>query len=758
MRVDLIDTTSDYIPLALFYLKSYAETDPFLRKNSTINIVTPNDIFDHKSTAEEIISNNPDIIGFSCYIWNMENTVMICNEVKKINSNVKIIVGGPDVSSVPEKSLNKYSSIDLIVCGEGEETFRDLVHYWEEQSNTIINSSINAVKGIAYRNNSDVILTEKRPFIDDLDIIPSPYLNGCIDLNNENRTILFETYRGCPFKCSFCYYPKDYGQLLHKFSMERVEENIKEILSSNVREIFLMDPTFNIPKKRAKEILKIIKKYRKDDDLSVTVELRVDLLDEEVMDLLKDANITVIEVGLQSSNMDVMQAVDRKQSTKLIAENVKYMQSLGIETVIQLIYGLPQETSNTYLDSIDYGVSLGVSKVEPYQLQLLPGTPMYKNSEILGLKFVDEGERRIISTPTMSSSDLTEAGHIAELVQVFFNNRTARSPLLWYSSYSGKSFASIIKEYMDWRVSNIKIDGIEWHKEGNYFVYDYLNSCLGSRFLDIWPLLQDLNRFDYYTSHLNFIGEEVYAAFSYDPVELKASPGVILEQSPCWYRFRTDQQINSNFFNGQFLRKAYDLSDADTAASYRQSSLPDNHESVSGIVSDAESALAAGNIVVAESLLRAALPVAPENGELLHLLGLAVAGGGLADEAIALLRRAVTSDRDQPIYRVALGAVAAENGRPLEAEREYRIALSIDPMLVEAHFNLADLLTETGRPDDAVRSYREALAVQPELVEAHYNLGSILDDLGRHEEAAKAMQRAYELAPELFDEEIQTRH
>ena len=115
MRVDLIDTTSDYIPLALFYLKSYAETDPFLRKNSTINIVTPNDIFDHKSTAEEIISNNPDIIGFSCYIWNMENTVMICNEVKKINSDVKIIVGGPDVSSVPEKSLNKYSSIDLIV-------------------------------------------------------------------------------------------------------------------------------------------------------------------------------------------------------------------------------------------------------------------------------------------------------------------------------------------------------------------------------------------------------------------------------------------------------------------------------------------------------------------------------------------------------------------------------------------------------------------------------------------------------------------
>ena len=162
---------------------------------------------------------------------------------------------------------------------------------------------------------------------------------------------------------------------------------------------------------------------------------------------------------------------------------------------------------------------------------------------------------------------------------------------------------------------------------------------------------------------------------------------------------------------------------------------------------------------MAEILLWSALPVAPEHSsEILHLLGLAVAGGGPADDAITLLRRAVISDRDQPIYRVALVALAAENGRPLEAEREYKLALSIDPMLVEAHFNLADLLTETRRPDDAVCSYLGALAVQPDLVEARFNLGSVRDEPGRHEEAAKAMQRSCELAPELFDEEIQTRH
>jgi len=109
----------------------------------------------------------------------------------------------------------------------------------------------------------------------------------------------------------------------------------------------------------------------------------------------------------------------------------------------------------------------------------------------------------------------------------------------------------------------------------------------------------------------------------------------------------------------------YNLSNADTAANYRQSSLPDSFDGISGFVSDTESALAAGNFFVAESLLRSALPAAPRNVELSHLLGLAVAGGGLADAAITFFRRAVTSDRHQLIYRVALGIAAPENRRPL---------------------------------------------------------------------------------------------
>ena len=135
MRVDLIDTTSDFIPLALFYLKSYAETDPLIQQKTSINIVNPKNTLNIEDTAEEILRGNPDIIGFSCYIWNMENTVNICDRIKEIKPEITIIVGGPDVSSVPEKTLEKFPSIDVIVCGEGEETFRELIHYWENIDN-----------------------------------------------------------------------------------------------------------------------------------------------------------------------------------------------------------------------------------------------------------------------------------------------------------------------------------------------------------------------------------------------------------------------------------------------------------------------------------------------------------------------------------------------------------------------------------------------------------------------------------------------
>ena len=225
---------------------------------------------------------------------------------------------------------------------------------------------------------------------------------------------------------------------------------------------------------------------------------------------------------------------------------------------------------------------------------------MYKNSDLLGLNFVDDGERRIISTRTMSEREVEEAGAIAELVQVFYNNRVSRSALKWYSSYSGKTFSRIIEEYKEWRYELFSNSYVNWGEEGNYYIYDFFKYYTNSEFSALWPLLHDLNRFDYYTSHLNFIGERVFAEFQFDPVILLASPGVPTDSEPVWYRFRTDQQINSNFFNGQFLRKLYDKTDMVTAEIFNRDQLPDGFDSLEGIMAAAQTALEQGESIAAK--------------------------------------------------------------------------------------------------------------------------------------------------------------
>ena len=235
MQVDLIDLTSDYIPLSLFYIKSYAETDPLVGRAGRIEVVVPEDATDAARTAAEIVARKPDIVGFSCYIWNMLHTMEIARLIKQQAPATTIVVGGPDVSSVPKKALDTYPWIDVVVRGEGEETFRELLYHWLEQGRPTVEPGLRTIKGLGFRDGGEIVLTDKRPFLENLDVIPSPYLNGCIDLKTEKRSILFETYRGCPFKCSFCFYPKDYGNLLHSFSMERVKRDLGGILKSGAK-------------------------------------------------------------------------------------------------------------------------------------------------------------------------------------------------------------------------------------------------------------------------------------------------------------------------------------------------------------------------------------------------------------------------------------------------------------------------------------------------------------------------------------------
>ena len=746
MQVDLIDLTSDYIPLSLFYIKSYAETDPLISRASRIDVVVPQDATNAARTAAEIVARKPDIVGFSCYIWNMLHTMEIARLVKQQAPETTIVVGGPDVSSVPKKALDTYPWIDVVVRGEGEETFRELLCHWLERGRPAVEPGLRAIQGLGFRDGGEIVLTDKRPFLENLDVIPSPYLNGCIDLKTEKRSILFETYRGCPFKCSFCFYPKDYGNLLHSFSMERVRNDLRDILASGAKSVFLMDPTFNVPPKRAKEILRFIAENRRSDDLSVTVELRVDLLDQEFMGLLKQAGISVVEIGLQSSNDAALRAVDRKQSMRKITENVHYLQSIGIEVVFQLIFGLPEDTYEDYLDSLDFCVGLDATKIEPYRLQLLPGTPMYDNAELLGLEFVDRGDRKIIRTRTMSKEDIERAEMLTRLLECFYDDKVARDAFKWLARHLGTSFARLLEDYMTWRLT-LPSERVAWREEGSRHIADFIRARVPDRTEAVAALMQDLLRYDFYTSPLYEIGQHVLVRFGHDAAAVAAgASGALPMPRESFLLFHKTDVASTNFFNGRFVRKSFRAVPADALASADR--LMAAGLDPAEVVAVAEWHLAGERFDLAAAIARAVLAKAPREADALHVLARAAAAAGRLDEALSQMKRAIKISPDAATYHGTLGNILAEAERMPEAIRAFEKAVALAPALVEPRFNLGVCLAHCGRFEEAVDALRQVVEAHPDLAAGHFMLGEVLMAAGRAADAVGSYERTLALHPD----------
>ena len=747
MKIDLIDTTSDYIPLSLFYLKSYAESDPLIAAQGRIDVFTPTEASDIDRTVGEIVARSPDIIGFSCYIWNSSQTMEICRRVKAQALDVTIVLGGPDVSSVPEKTINENDWVDVVVRGEGEETFRELLQLWIGEGRCFVDERLDTVAGLAFRRDGALVMTDRRPFIDDLDVIPSPYLNGCIDLATEKRTILFETYRGCPFKCSFCFYPKDYGNLLHSFSLDRVERDLRDILQSGVRSIFLMDPTFNIPPKRAKRILEIIAEYKQFEDLSVTVELRVDLLDREFMDMLKAAGIGIVEIGLQSSNDTVLRAVDRKQSMRKITENVRYLQSIDIDVVCQLIYGLPEGTYAEYLESLDFSISLDASKIEPYRLQLLPGTPMYQNAELLGLNFVDAGSRQIISTRTMSAAEIDRAEQLTELLECFYDNSEARHSFRWLAGQVGRTYATLLDEYLTWRQAQpMPFQG--WREEGSRHLDGFIGSLGVSRSEEVAAVSRELLRYDFYISPSVDIRRDTICQFDYAVDEALGAEASFPSKRQTWLLFHTTDSVASNFFNGTMFRKSYRRIPSKVMADPIGARARLEPREIMAI---ARWHLLQGNLEQADKIARQMSKKREDNADAAYVLGAIAAETGDFAMALSHLRRAAELAPGDAGNFVAIGNILSAMENLEEAREAYRQGIELDPGLVEPTYNFGVISAMLEQNDEAIRAFERVIVLQPDFAEGHFGLGEVLSAAGRPAEAVAAYEMALALKPEFAD-------
>lgn len=365
---------------------------------------------------KDIYANNYDVILFSTYIWNVNDIVKICNNLKKVNKNVKIALGGPEVTYDSEESMKKYDFVDYILYGEGELVFRDFVKSLKGDID------IKDVNGIVYRNNGDIVKNKPMKDIENLDIIPSPY----VDLNKaeyENRIVYYETSRGCPFNCQYCLSSTLKG--LRYFSIDRVKSDLKALIDSRVSQIKFIDRTFNANKKFAMEIMQFL--MENDNDYTTYhFEVTAHLLTEDMLEFLKGCKegLFQFEIGVQTTNEKVLEAVGRRDDFSKLSYVVQKIASYrNIHQHLDLIAGLPYEDYNSFENSFNDVFNLGIEHLQLGFLKMIKGTGIRNNADEHEFRYKDYPPYEVLYNKYITYKEILKLKDIEEILERYFNSK-----------------------------------------------------------------------------------------------------------------------------------------------------------------------------------------------------------------------------------------------------------------------------------------------------------------------------------------------
>ena len=419
MKVVLATLNAKYIhtSLALRYLKAYCgeefdvEIAEYTIKDPPLGIAA--DLFERK----------PDVIGFSCYIWNIEETIAVLDIVKKTMPHVRIVLGGPEVSYDTAEWMRRIPQADFIVMGEGEETFRDLLRQMAGEE------KYHLVFGLAYRKEGEpeAVIMPPRPKLD-LNAIPSPH-RFAEDLPHlANRIVYFETSRGCPFTCQFCLSSIETG--VRYFDLERVKEDLKFLIDNGARLIKFVDRTFNIRRDYAMEIFRFLIEHH--GGCVFQFEITADIMRPEVLDFLAEQappGIFRFEIGVQSTNDPTNLAVKRRQNFAKLARTVTKIKESGkIAQHLDLIAGLPLEDYRTFRKTFDDVFALRPEELQLGFLKMLRGTGLRRDADKYGYVYMERAPYEILGNDVLPFADIVRIKRAEDMLEKYWNaHRTDRT-------------------------------------------------------------------------------------------------------------------------------------------------------------------------------------------------------------------------------------------------------------------------------------------------------------------------------------------
>lgn len=422
MKILLVGLNSKFVHtnLAIRNIAAFCENTDIALYEATIN-----DSLD--DVLEDIVFYNADIIGFSCYIWNIQQVLYLAENIKKVSPKTLIICGGPEVSYDVKYFLNKSKNIDIIIIGEGEYRFKNLVLALKN------GRKLENLDGIAYRKGKDIVVNMPVGYVD-LDEVPLSYR---FNENLENKLVYYEASRGCPFGCAFCLSSLD--RKVRFSNLQKVKEDFTFFAKKGVKVVKMVDRSFNCNKNRAIQILDIIRKLPRDTVFHW--EVNPELVDDDFIKNLKGLEEKVqFEVGLQSTYEKSLEAISRPTRVKDAIKGIKKLKEAKIPLHADLIAGLPHENFERFSRSFDDLYSLHPDEIQLGFLKLLRGTSLTKKASKYGIVYESRPPYEVLYTKDISYKELRILKGIAHLVDKFYNDGRFKHSLLFLEKYFNRPF------------------------------------------------------------------------------------------------------------------------------------------------------------------------------------------------------------------------------------------------------------------------------------------------------------------------------
>lgn len=417
MNVVLSTLNSKFIhsSLALRYLKAYGEAhgQAYDIVEYTINMPVLHILSD-------ITEHDIDVLGFACYIWNIEMTLHVVDMVKAVRPDIKIVLGGPEVSFTADELLERCPNIDYIVQGEGEEAFHALVTALQ-LGNDGLNPVIPGVRG---RRNGSILGSVEAVEVRDLSTIPFPYTEGDMD-DLEHKIIYYESSRGCPFSCQYCL--SGNKNTVRFFPQERTLQELQWFIDHGVKQVKFVDRTFNCAPHHHRPLMEFMRDS--DTDMNFHLEMEPELMTDWETNILCETppGRIQIEVGVQSTHKKTLDAINRYNDWPYIQKSIRPIIQAGRTHVhMDLIVGLPHEDFNRFGQSFNDLFSLQPHALQIGFLKLLKGSGVRRMREY---KYVADplAPYEVLSTHVLPYDDVRFLKYLEDVFERFYNSERFRT-------------------------------------------------------------------------------------------------------------------------------------------------------------------------------------------------------------------------------------------------------------------------------------------------------------------------------------------